>query len=461
MEICRKMAGYSYGRADIVRRAMAKKKHDVMLKERESFVSGSIANGISEEIANDIFDEMVSFASYAFNKSHAAAYSYLAFQTAYLKYYYYKEYMSSLMSSVMSNTGKLLEYISECKIKGVNVIKPDVNKSMIGFSCCDSDIYFGLQAIKNCGRGLVEKIVYERQENGKYKDIYDFLERIECRELNKRALENLIKSGALDNLGLNRHQLMDNYEELLSASTQNDNNVEGQLNFLDEADTSSYRARIPYEPEYQLSYLLNMEKEATGMYLSGNPLQEHIYIKKLLRCPEIRKVTSEESLYKDGEKVSVLCSAQSVKLHITKNGSKMAFVTVEDETGELDVVVFPDLYAVMASRIQNDAVLFIKGKISHKDSAVSLICDSIYSKAEFPQMISSMKLCVKIRSNMTDVMNDIINLSKKYTGDTVLCFYIEDLHKYIVPKNKQTVCVNEEYFKKLTELIQPDKTGLI
>ena len=461
MEICRKMAGYSYGRADIVRRAMAKKKHDVMLKERESFVSGSIANGISEEIANDIFDEMVSFASYAFNKSHAAAYSYLAFQTAYLKYYYYKEYMSSLMSSVMSNTGKLLEYISECKIKGVNVIKPDVNKSMIGFSCCDGDIYFGLQAIKNCGRGLVEKIVYERQENGKYKDIYDFLERIECRELNKRALENLIKSGALDNLGLNRHQLMDNYEELLSASTQNDNNVEGQLNFLDEADTSSYRARIPYEPEYQLSYLLNMEKEATGMYLSGNPLQEHIYIKKLLRCPEIRKVTSEESLYKDGEKVSVLCSVQSVKLHITKNGSKMAFVTVEDETGELDVVVFPDLYAVMASRIQNDAVLFIKGKISHKDSAVSLICDSIYSKAEFPQMISSMKLCVKIRSNMTDVMNDIINLSKKYTGDTVLCFYIEDLHKYIVPKNKQTVCVNEEYFKKLTELIQPDKTGLI
>lgn len=461
MEICRKMAGYSYGRADIVRRAMAKKKHDVMLKERESFVSGSIANGISEEIANNIFDEMVSFASYAFNKSHAAAYSYLAFQTAYLKYYYYKEYMSSLMSSVMSNTGKLLEYISECKIKGVNVIKPDVNKSMIGFSCCDGDIYFGLQAIKNCGKGLVEKIVYERQENGKYKDIYDFLERIECRELNKRALENLIKSGALDNLGLNRHQLMDNYEELLSASTQNDNNVEGQLNFLDEADTSSYRARIPYEPEYQLSYLLNMEKEATGMYLSGNPLQEHIYIKKLLRCPEIRKVTSEESLYKDGEKVSVLCSVQSVKLHITKNGSKMAFVTVEDETGELDVVVFPDLYAVMASRIQNDAVLFIKGKISHKDSAVSLICDSIYSKAEFPQMISSMKLCVKIRSNMTDVMNDIINLSKKYTGDTVLCFYIEDLHKYIVPKNKQTVCVNEEYFKKLTELIQADKTGLI
>ena len=175
MEICRKMAGYSYGRADIVRRAMAKKKHDVMLQERENFVSGSIKNGVSEKIANEIFDEMVSFASYAFNKSHAAAYSYLAYQTAYLKCYYFKEYMSSLMSSVMSTTSKLLEYISECRQNGVEVINPDVNKSESGFACNDNKIYFGLQAVKNCGKGLVDRIVSEREANGRYTDVYDLL----------------------------------------------------------------------------------------------------------------------------------------------------------------------------------------------------------------------------------------------------------------------------------------------
>ncbi len=461
MEICRKMAGYSYGRADIVRRAMAKKKHDVMLKERESFVSGSVANGVSVEIANEVFDEMVSFASYAFNKSHAAAYSYLAFQTAYLKCYYFEEYMSSLMSSVMANTAKLLEYISECRLKGINVIKPDVNKSMAGFSCCEGSIYFGLQAIKNCGRGLVEKIVSEREQNGKYKDIYDFIERIDCRELNKRALEYLIKAGALDCFGLNRRQLTDNFEEILSSMNTSDTNVEGQLNFLDDTDTSSYRPRIPYEPEYPFSYILNIEKEATGMYLSGNPLNEHIYIKKLMRCPEIRKITSDESAYKDGEKVSVLCSVQSVKVHVTKKGAKMAFVTAEDETGELDIVVFPDLYAVMASKLKNDEVLFVKGKISFKDSAVTLISESIHEAGEITQLFSAMRLCFKISSNMSNVMNDIIKLSEKYSGDTPVCFYVEDLRRYIAPKTKLSVSVNAEYYEQLTEIIQADKIGLI
>ena len=461
MEICRKMAGYSYGRADIVRRAMAKKKHDVMLKERESFVSGSIENGVSEEIANEIFDEMVSFASYAFNKSHAAAYSYLAYQTAYLKCFYYCEYMSSLMSSVMSNTAKLLEYIAECRSKGVAVIKPDVNRSNVGFACFEGKIFFGLQAIRNCGRGLVEQIVSEREKNGLYRDIYDFIERVDCRDLNKRAVENLIKSGAFDSLGLNRRQLIDNFEEIMSASQVNDTNVEGQLNFLDEAESTDYRRKIPFEPEYSLPYLLSMEKEATGMYLSGSPLQEYVYVRKLLRCTEIRSIISDDSNVSDGSKVALLCTIQAVKQHLTKNGSKMAFVTVEDESGELEVVIFPELYAVMASRLKNDAILFIRGKISQKDSSVSLVCDSIYTAVEFTQLISSMMLCVKIESSMTDKINAILDAAEVNKGDIPLCFYIENHRKFVLPKNKQRVCVNQAFFEQLSGIVNESKIGLI
>ena len=214
MEICRKLAGYSYGHADIVRRAMAKKKHDVMLKERESFVKGAADNGVSEDIANSVFDEMVSFASYAFNKSHAAAYAYLAYQTAYLKYHYRGIYMAALMSSVMGMSSKLSEYIDACRDYGIEILRPDINKSNKGFTFVDGKMYFGLLAIKNAGSGLADKIINEREENGAFFSLQDFCERIGGRELNKKALENLIKAGAFDGLGLNRRQMLESYEAL-------------------------------------------------------------------------------------------------------------------------------------------------------------------------------------------------------------------------------------------------------
>ena len=217
MEICRRLAGYSYGHADIVRRAMAKKKHDVMLKERESFVSGAAKNGVPENTANEIFDEMVSFASYAFNKSHAAAYAYLAYQTAYLKCHYCGVYMSALMSSVMSSTDKLTEYINACKNYGIDIHRPDINRSMKGFTYKNGGIYFGLLAIKNAGSGLADRIISERQ-HGDFKSLQDLCERLDCRELNKKALENIIKSGALDGLGLNRRQMLESYEMILDRA---------------------------------------------------------------------------------------------------------------------------------------------------------------------------------------------------------------------------------------------------
>ena len=460
MEICRKMAGYSYGRADIVRRAMAKKKHDVMLQERENFVSGSIKNGVSEKIANEIFDEMVSFASYAFNKSHAAAYSYLAYQTAYLKCYYFKEYMSSLMSSVMSTTSKLLEYISECRQNGVEVINPDVNKSESGFACNDNKIYFGLQAVKNCGKGLVDRIVSEREANGRYTDVYDFFERAESRDLNKRAIESLIKAGALDCFGLNRHQLLNNFEELLAAASENSHEaIEGQLNFLDSADSSVYRKKIPYVDELPMQNLLSMEKEVTGLYLSGSPMQEYDYLRKLLRTPYIISLYSDR--YGDGIKIVLICSLQNVKQHITKNGSKMAFLTFSDESGEIEAVIFPDLYMISMSKLKEDAVVILKGKVSQKDDSKSIICEALYSTSEFKQLTASMNFCVKIRSDDMQTANKIIDICGKYSGQTKVCFYLEDKKKYIAPKNKISVDISNSFYKEISDVISDEKIGLM
>ena len=460
MEIFRKLAGYSYGRADIVRRAMAKKKHGVMLRERAGFIDGAKKNGVTEKIASEIFDEMVGFASYAFNKSHAAAYSYLAYQTAYLKCHYFNEYMSALLSSVMMSSAKLLEYIGECRSKGVTVTNPDVNKSLSGFTYADGKIYFGLLAIKNCGRGLADKIVSERKINGEYKNINDFISRIECRDLNKRAFENMIKAGAFDSLDLNRRQLMDNYEELLSSnSSDNGINIDGQMNLLDAADSPCYNRKISYAAEFPENILLNMEKEATGMYLSGNPLEAYVYFKQLVRAMNIFEFVNKEK--SDNEIVAFICTVQSVKPHISKNGSKMAFITVADESGEVDAVIFPDLFGVVASRIKKDAIIFIKGKLSYKDESVSVVCDSIISDYEIQDAVNSMKLCIKLKSDEKLKINDIMKLSEKNLGETELVLYFEDYKKFVVPKNKIKVNVSKAYYNELVKNVSEQKVGLI
>ncbi|HAE52935.1 MAG TPA: DNA polymerase III subunit alpha, partial [Ruminococcus sp.] len=251
MEICRKLAGYTYGHADKVRKAMAKKKTDEMLKEHESFVSGAVANGVPKETAENIFSEMESFASYAFNKSHAAAYAYLAYQTAYLKCHYRGIYMAALMSSVMSSADKLSEYINDCRNHGINVVPPDINMSRTGFFYRDGKMYFGLLAVKNVGKGLAEKIISERENNGKFKGLQDFCERINGRELNKKALEYLIYAGAFDNMNLNRRQMSENYEILIDMAVSDSRGViDGQMNLFGEEESADMNFRIPFRPEF-------------------------------------------------------------------------------------------------------------------------------------------------------------------------------------------------------------------
>ena len=461
MEICRKLAGYSYGHADIVRRAMAKKKHDVMLKERESFVSGAVANGVPEDTANLIFDDMISFASYAFNKSHAAAYSYLSYQTAYLKYHYRGIYMACLMSSVMSVTSKLTEYINICKSAGIEIVRPDINKSMSNFAYTGGKMYFGLLAIKNIGSGLAEKIIKERNIHGKFNGLQDFCERMNVRELNKKALENLICSGAFDGLGLNRRQMLDNYEMILeSAASGTRGVIEGQLNLLDAFGAQDdMNIKIPYAPEYDTRRLLAMEKEAAGMYLTGDPLSEFSYLTELMHTKFIKDIYSLNRV-KDGDEVRVLCTMQSNKIHITKKNEKMAFITIEDSTGELEGVVFPDLYAVSASRLKEGAILMVKGKISVKDESVTIVCGSVLAENDFNRNFSNMKLCIKTTSADTKI-DELKRVCTDFRGDTAICFYFTDVRKILMPKMRLSIEISSDSYRKITEIFNSKDVGLI
>ncbi|MBQ9899373.1 MAG: DNA polymerase III subunit alpha, partial [Ruminococcus sp.] len=460
MEICRRLAGYSYGHADIVRRAMAKKKHDVMLRERESFVAGARQNGVPAETADSVFDEMVSFASYAFNKSHAAAYAYLAYQTAYLKYHYRGLYMAALMSSVMSYTEKLAEYIDLCRTSGIEVLKPDVNKSMRGFTFSGGKMYFGLLAIKNAGSGLADRIIAERSANGDFRGLQDFCERIEGRELNKKALENMIKAGAFDGLGLNRRQMLENHEVILDMAGSGSRGViEGQLDLLGGTDTSEMNMKIPYRQEFEFRRLLAMEKEATGMYLSGSPLTEFAYIASLMHTKRISSVLSGEP--RDGEKVKLLCTVQSLKQHNTRNGDKMAFITVADDSGEIEAVVFPDLFAVSANRLRQDNILLLSGKISVKDDSVTVVCDSVFADTDFERMTGNMKLCIKTSSDKASVPDQLVRICEENRGTTQICFYLTDRKATVMPKKRLSLCVNEATFHALAECYDPAQIGLI
>ena len=461
MEICRKLAGYTYGHADKVRKAMAKKKTDEMLKEHESFVSGAVANGVPKETAENIFSEMESFASYAFNKSHAAAYAYLAYQTAYLKCHYRGIYMAALMSSVMSSADKLSEYINDCRNHGINVIPPDINMSRTGFFYRDGKMYFGLLAVKNVGKGLAEKIISERENNGKFKGLQDFCERINGRELNKKALEYLIYAGAFDNMNLNRRQMSENYEILMDMAESDGRGViDGQMNLFGEEESADMNFRIPFRPEFDAKRLYALEKEATGVYLTGNPLSGYEYLGNLLKTAKINYLLGCENL-SDGDNYRLLCIVQEKKEHTTKKGDKMCFLTLDDGTGQIDAVMFPDLYAVCGKKIHEDSIIFFRGKISLKDDDISMICSSCTEENEFQRMTENMRLCIKTRSDDERIKNPVSSICKKYKGNTEICYYFTDMRKTVRLKEKQNVTISREVYAELCSIFGKENIGLI
>ena len=392
MQICRELAGFSFGQADNVRRAMSKKKLKVMEAEREHFVhgctepgkecAGCVKNGIPEAVANQIYDDMISFASYAFNKSHAACYAYVAFQTAYLKCHYPHEFMAALLTSVLDNTSKVIEYTSECQRLGIKVLPPDINVSRGGFTVDSDSIRFGLNAVKSVGRNLIDSVVNERK-NRPYRSLYDFCKRLHGNELNRRALENLIKAGSFDALEPSRRAMIDSAEGILkSVETDARQNLEGQMDLFGmmggEQEQAASDYKIPNTPEYPAGDLLKMEKEVSGLYLSGHPLDAYrAQISQISTCT-IADLQGEDAKRFDNQNVTILCTVVKNKIMTTKSNTLMAFTTVEDLTGTMELLIFPRVLAECRAALQENAVVVANGRVSVKEEeAARLIVEGV------------------------------------------------------------------------------------
>ena len=402
MQIVQALAGYSLGRADLLRRAMSKKKAAVMEKERESFVYGNpedgvpgcVNNGISEKIANKIYDEMIDFAKYAFNKSHAAAYAVVSYQTAWLKYYHPVEFMAALMTSCIDNPGKVAEYILNSRQMGISILPPDVNQSEGIFTVEGKSIRYGMSAIKGIGKPVMEAVTREREENGSFVSLQDFAGRMTGKEINKKTVENFIKSGAFDSLGATRKQMMQIYISVLDAAAQErKNSLTGQMSLFDFVDAEtkhSYEIPLPNVGEYGKEEKLAFEKEVLGIYISGHPLEEQEECwRKNITAVTTDFLPDEETGFPkvvDGAKVIVGGMITDKKIKYTKNNKTMAFLTLEDLLGTLEIVVFPRDYERNAALMQEDAKVFIQGRVSAEDDKASkLICEKMYAFEDMPR----------------------------------------------------------------------------
>ncbi|WP_322183365.1 DNA polymerase III subunit alpha [Neglectibacter caecimuris] len=393
MQIFRELAGYSLGRADIVRRAMAKKKRDVLEKERQIFlhgqrredgsweVEGCLNRGVDQKTAEELFREIESFASYAFNKSHAAAYAVVAYQTAYLKRHYPREYMASLLSSVLGWAGKVAEYMEECKRLRISVLPPHVNESDMGFTVAGETIRYGLLAVKNLGRAVILRMVEERRRSGAFISFYNFCKRMSGKDLNRKAIESLIKCGALDGLGNNRREMLLSVESVLnSLETDKRRNLEGQMGLFDTPGTEEGgEPALQKAEEFSVGDKLAMEKEVTGMYLSGHPMMDHAELYetgRYARSDEIfRSSQGDSELYRDGQQVTLLVMIAEMRRKNTKNGGTMAFLTLEDMYGAITGLVFPKTLEGFADLLEGGAVVEVSGRLSFtEDQEPELIC---------------------------------------------------------------------------------------
>lgn len=450
MQICRELAGYSYGRADLVRRAMSKKKADVMEQERQNFIFGkknedgsiecvgAIANGVDKQTANSIFDEMTSFAAYAFNKSHAAAYALVAYQTAYLKRHYKKEYMAALLTSVLGNTGKVIEYIAECAVQGIKVLPPDVNTSDLGFTVNGESLNFGLLAVKNLGKAAIESILLERDKQGSFTSIHDFIERMYGKDVNKRAIESLIKCGAFDTFATNRMEMMRSFETIIdSVDSDNRRNLVGQMDLFSLQNVKKPTAIAKHMKDFSFKERLQMEKEVTGLYVSGHPLDDFNKIAQTIKATPISNILNcAEDIggFKDGDFAKILCTIQSKKMLTTRNKSNMAFVNVEDKSGTIEVVVFPKIYEEYKTLLETDSVLIISGKISVKeDEPPKLICDKIIESRGFQDVLAEKRLYIKLENQSKTA--EVIDLLNQFIGTTPVILYFEDTKKQLLLKN--------------------------
>ena len=466
MQIVRDLAGYTLGRSDLLRRAMSKKKAAVMEKERNTFVYGDeetgvpgcIKNGIDEQTANKIYDEMIDFAKYAFNKSHAAAYAVVSYQTAWLKYYYPVEYMAALMTSVIDNPTKVAEYIYVCRQMGIRILPPDINKGEADFSVDGGDIRYGLAAIKSIGRPVIRAIVNDRKELGEFRNLEDFITRISSRELmNKRLVENLIKAGALDVLGGTRKQFMSIYIQIVDHMQQEKkNSMVGQMSLFDivpEEAKKEFRISYPDVGEYDKQMKLAFEKEVLGIYVSGHPLEDYVGLWKAHAGARAADFYLDEetgsSKVTDNQDVTAGGMITEVKLKYTKNNQVMAFVTLEDLTGSMEVIVFPKTYETYVDVLKEDAKVFIQGRVSQEEDRDSkLIARSVVSFDAMPR-----EIWVRFADEMayTSGGADLMSIVDRLGGRDQVVIYIESIRAMKKLPPGQGIRADEESLKLLKE----------
>ncbi|WP_320911928.1 DNA polymerase III subunit alpha [Eisenbergiella porci] len=466
MQIVRDLGGYTMGRSDLVRRAMSKKKQSVMEKERANFIYGNeeegvpgcVSNGISAEVAGTIYEEMMDFAKYAFNKSHAACYAVVSYQTAYLKYYYPVEFMAALLTSVIDNPGKVSEYILTCRSMGIKILPPDINEGEAGFSVSGGSIRYALTAIKGVGRPVIDQVTAEREARGPFLSIQDFVTRMADSEVNKRTVENFIKSGTFDGLGGTRKQFMSVFVQMMDAQQHNKkNNLAGQMSLfdlVDEEDKGEFEIRLPDVGEYSKELLLGFEKEVLGIYVSGHPLEEYeqTWRKHITRTTADFLLDEEtgEMNVRDQERVTIGGMISDKKIKYTRNDKVMAFLTLEDLVGTVEVVVFPKVYEQESAKLTEDSKVFIKGRASaEEDRDGKLICESIQA---FDDIRKTLWIKFPTKEAYEKTEKALLELLAQSDGNDGVVIYVENPKaKKALPPNRN-VKADKELVSRLSEL---------
>ena len=504
MQIVRDLAGYSLGRADLVRRAMGKKKLDVMAKEREIFINGQVdekgniivpgcvRNGIDAESANKIFDEMAEFAKYAFNKSHAACYAVVAYRTAYLKKYYTPEFMASMLNSYLGNLDKVPIYIDECHDLGIQILKPDINKSVLKFTVDEGNIRFGLGSIKNVGIAPVEAIIKEREQNGEYKNFTDFCERISDEAVNKKCIESLIKAGVFDKFEQTRATLLVSFENIIDTiQSSKKKGMQGQFSMFDlstdENNNNMNELKYTFNVQDELSEreLLSLEKEMLGIYLSGHPLEKikhQIEAQTSINTKELAIIDSQmasveeqdlddpEALlnmasqmqsnktikYKDGQEVSYVGIITKIKKKFTKTNKIMAFVTIEDLYGAAEVLMFENTYLKSQSSLIEENIVLVKGRLSIRDGErTTIIANEVNDFSEKKTKV----LCLNITEVTEDIKVKLRGAIKYFNGE------MNNIRVEIIEGEKSIPCgaiyCTEEILKVFVEILGTDKVNIV
>lgn len=471
MQIFRSLAGYSYGRADVVRRAMSKKKHDVMEQERETFISGCARNNISFDIANKIFDKMTDFASYAFNKSHAACYALVAYRCAYLKCYYPANFMAALLTSVLDQSNKVARYIAECKRLGIRLAPPNINNSMKGFTANGRVINYGLLGIKNLGNDFIEEIIEERK-NGEFVDLFDFCERMLGGHFNRRAVESLIRCGAMDCFNANRKQMLQGLPLLVAnLEEKHRKTMYGQVGFFDISEEFGDEFELPKVEEFSKSELLQMEKEMTGLYLSGHPmdkLEDYVEKSGCARTYELLEAGKSGAKYKDGANVTLCGIITHITIKQTRaNKADMAFVTLEDLYGTIEVILFPKVLSTYSGFVEEGNTVAVTGTLSvEEDKDPKILVNAVFkpnTTVTHPQSNKKKRigLFLKFTSKNDERIAECRRLLENNAGQMPLYFYYDDVKKYELLGKNHCVSINYDVINKLKNILGNENVAVV